>query len=200
MAYGAFARPRRGDVEAPGDERRRRFERTGIAAAATCIFLLVVAMFVNAHNRSKTALAATETHSDVVLLACSGNRRRSRATLVDCDETRSNLFRAAQAHDRAVILGSEAPPLSTLDELDELPDGWDVALFDANACPNTFGPVRRCLWPDGSNCGDVADARWALCKEVSSGAIAGTIAVHGSSAMKVLKGDAAELVAYVLIG
>ena len=124
MAYGAFARPRRGDVEAPGDERRRRFERTGIAAAATCIFLLVVAMFVNAHNRSKTALAATETHSDVVLLACSGNRRRSRATLVDCDETRSNLFRAAQAHDRAVLLGSDAPSPSTLDALSELPEEW----------------------------------------------------------------------------
>ena len=200
MAYGAFTRPRRGDVEAPAEERRRKFERTGIAAAATCIFLLVVAMFVNAHNRSKTALAATETHSDVVLLACSGNRRRSRATLVDCDETRSNLFRAAQAHDRAVLLGSEAPSMDALDALDELPDAWDVALLDPNACPNTFGPVRRCLWPDGSNCGDVADAHWALCKEVSSGAIAGTIAVRGSSAMKVLKGGAADLVAYALIG
>ena len=121
MAYGAFARPRRGDVEAPGDERRRRFERTGIAAAATCIFLLVVAMFVNAHNRSKTAFVA-ETHSDIVLLACSGNRRRSRATLVDCDETRSNLFRAAQAHDRAVLLDGAAP--STLDALSELPEAW----------------------------------------------------------------------------
>ena len=83
--------------------------------------------------------------------------------------------------------------------LDELPGTWDVALLDPNACPNTFGPVRRCLWPDGSNCGDVADARWALCKEVSSGAIAGTIAVRGASAMKMLKGDAADLVAYVLI-
>ena len=199
MAYGAFTRPRRGDVDAPAEERRRRFERTGIAAAATCIFLLVVAMFVNAHNRSKTAFV-TETHSDVVLLACSGNRPRTAATLVDCDSTRSNLFRAARAHDRAVLLGSEAPSPSTLDALDELPEAWDVALFDADACPNTFGPVRRCLWPDGSNCGAVADARWALCKEVSSGAIAGTIAVHGSSAMKVLKGDAADLVAYALIG
>ena len=198
MAYGAFTRPRRGDVEAPAEERRRRFERTGIAAAGLCIFLLVVAMFVNAHNRSKTALAATETHSDVVLLACSGNRRRSRATLVDCDATRSNLFRAAQAHDRAVILGPEAPSMDALDALDELPDAWDVALFDQDACPNTFGPVRRCLWPDGSNCGDVADARWALCEYVSGGAIAGTIAVHGPSAMKVLKGE--ELVAYALIG
>ena len=122
MAYGAFTRPRRGEVEAPAEERRRKFERTGIAAAATCIFLLVVAMFVNAHNRSKTALAATETHSDVVLLACSGNRRRSRATLVDCDETRSNLFRAAQAHDRAVLLDGAAP--STLDALSELPEAW----------------------------------------------------------------------------
>ena len=199
MAYGAFTRPRRGDVEAPGDERRRKFERTGIAAAGLCIFLLVVAMFVNAHNRRTAALMATETHSDVVLLACSGNRPRSRATLVDCDSTRSNLFRAAQAHDRAVLLGSEAPSPSTLDALDELPDAWDVALFDPDACPNTFGPVRRCLWPDGSNCGDVADARWALCEYVSGGAIAGTIAVRGSSAMKVLKGDVADLVAYVLI-
>ena len=196
MAYGAFARPRRGDVEAPGDERRRRFERTGIAAAATCIFLLVVAMFVNAHNRSKTALAATETHSDVVLLACSGNRRRSRATLVDCDETRSNLFRAAQAHDRAVLLDGAAP--STLDALSELPEEWDVALFDPDARPKTVEPVRRCLWPDGSNCGEVAYTRWALCD--SGGALDGTIAVRGPSAMKVLKGDAAELVAYVLIG
>ena len=49
MAYGAFAQDR-GDVEAPAEERRRRFERTGIAAAGLC-FLLVVAMFVNAHNR-----------------------------------------------------------------------------------------------------------------------------------------------------
>ena len=200
MAYGAFARPRRGDVEAPGDERRRKFERTGIAAAGLCIFLLVVAMFVNAHNRRTAALAATETHSDVVLLACSGNRPRTAATLVDCDETRSNLFRAARAHDRAVLLGSAAPSMDALDALDELPEAWDVALLDADACPNTFGPVRRCLWPDGSNCGDVADAHWALCKEVSSGAIAGTIAVRGSSAMKVLKGDAADLVAYALIG
>ena len=195
MAYGAFTRPRRGDVEAPAEERRRRFERTGIAAAGLCIFLLVVAMFVNAHNRSKTALAATETHSDVVLLACSGNRRRSRATLVDCDATRSNLFRAAQAHDRAVLLDGAAPS-STLDALDELPDGWDVALFDANACPKTLGPVRRCLWPDGSNCGDVAYTRWALCD--SGGALDGTIAVRSASAMKVLK-KGGELVAYALI-
>ena len=72
MAYGAFARPRRGDVEAPADERRRRFERTGIAAAGLCIFLLVVAMFVNAHNR-RTAAFVAETHSDVVLLACAGS-------------------------------------------------------------------------------------------------------------------------------
>ena len=200
MAYGAFTRPRRGDVEAPAEERRRRFERTGIAAAGLCIFLLVVAMFVNAHNRRTAALAATETHSDVVLLACSGNRPRTAATLVDCDETRSNLFRAARAHDRAVLLGSAAPSMDALDALDELPGAWDVALFDRDACPKTLGPVRRCLWPDGSNCGDVADARWALCEYVSGGAIAGTIAVHGSSAMKVLKGDAAELVAYVLIG
>ena len=197
MAYGAFTRPRRGDVEAPGDERRRKFERTGIAAAGLCIFLLVVAMFVNAHNRRTAALAATETHSDVVLLACSGNRRRSRATLVDCDETRSNLFRAAQAHDRAVLLGSEAPSPSTLDALSELPEEWDVALFDPDACPKTVEPVRRCLWPDGSNCGEVAYTRWALCD--SGGALDGTIAVRGSSAMKVLKGDAAELVSYVLI-
>ena len=202
MAYGAFPRPRRGDVEAPGDERRRRFERTGIAAAATCIFLLVVAMFVNAHNRSKTALAATETHSDVVLLACSGNRRRSRATLVDCDETRSNLFRAAQAHDRAVLLGSDAPSPSTLDALSELPEEWDVALFDPDACPKTVEPVRRCLWPDGSNCGEVAYTRWALCD--SGGALDGTIAVRGASASRALaaalKQDASELVVYALIG
>jgi hypothetical protein len=91
--------------------------------AGLCIFLLVVAMFVNAHNR-RTAAFVTETHSDVVLLACSGNRRRSRATLVDCDETRSNLFRAAQAHDRAVLLGSDAPSPSTLDALSELPEEW----------------------------------------------------------------------------
>ena len=200
MAYGAFTRPRRGDVEAPGDERRRKFERTGIAAAGLCIFLLVVAMFVNAHNRRTAALAATETHSDVVLLACSGNRRRSRATLVDCDATRSNLFRAAQAHDRAVLLGSAAPSTAALDALSELPEAWDVALFDPDACPKTGGPVRRCLWPDGSNCGEVAYARWAQCEDVSGGAIAGTIAVHGSSAMKVLRGDAADLVAYALIG
>ena len=197
MAYGAFARPRRGDVEAPGDERRRRFERTGIAAAGLCIFLLVVAMFVNAHNR-RTAAFITETHSDVVLLACSGNRRRSRATLVDCDETRSNLFRAAQPHDRAVLLGSDAPSPSTLDALSELPEEWDVALFDPDACPKTVEPVRRCLWPDGSNCGEVAYTRWALCD--AGGALDGTIAVRGSSAMKVLKGDAADLVAYALIG
>ena len=199
MAYGAFARPRRGDVEAPGEERRRRFERTGIAAAGLCIFLLVVAMFVNAHNR-RTAAFVAETHSDVVLLACSGNRPRTAATLVDCDATRSNLFRAAQAHDRAVLLGSAAPSTAALDALSELPEAWDVALFDPAACPKTGGPVRRCLWPDGSNCGEVAYARWAQCEDVSGGAIAGTIAVHGSSAMKVLKGDAAELVAYVLIG
>ena len=198
MAYGAFTRPRRGDVEAPAEERRRRFERTGIAAAGLCIFLLVVAMFVNAHNRRTAALMATETHSDVVLLACSGNRPRSRATLVDCDATLSNLFRAAQAHDRAVLLGSEAPSMGALDALDELPDGWDIALFDPDACPKTVEPVRRCLWPDGSNCGEVAYTRWALCD--SGGAIAGTIAVRGSSAMKVLKGDAAELVVYALIG
>ena len=86
-----------------------------------CIFLLVVAMFVNAHNR-RTAAFVAETHSDIVLLACSGNRRRSRATLVDCDETRSNLFRAAQAHDRAVLLDGAAP--STLDALSELPEAW----------------------------------------------------------------------------
>ena len=47
-------------------------------------------------------------------------------------------------------------------------------------------------------CGEVAYARWAQCEDVSGGAIAGTIAVHGSSAMKVLKGE--ELVAYALIG
>ena len=197
MAYGAFTRPRRGDVEAPGDERRRKFERTGIAAAGLCIFLLVVAMFVNAHNR-RTAAFVAETHSDVVLLACSGNRPRTAATLVDCDATRSNLFRAAQAHDRAVLLGSAAPSMDALDALDELPEEWDVALFDPDACPKTGGPVRRCLWPDGSNCGEVAYARWAQCEDVSGGAIAGTIAVRGSSAMKVLKGE--ELVAYALIG
>ena len=196
MAYGAFTRPRRGDVEAPGDERRRRFERTGIAAAGLCIFLLVVAMFVNAHNR-RTAAFVTETHGDAVLLACSGNRPRTAATLVDCDETRSNLFRAAQAHDRAVLLGSDAPSPSTLDALSELPEEWDVALFDPDACPRTVEPVRRCLWPDGSNCGEVAYTRWALCD--AGGALDGTIAVRGASAMKVLKGDAAELVAYVLI-
>ena len=123
MAYGAFTRPRRGDVEAPAEERRRRFERTGIAAAGLCIFLLVVAMFVNAHNR-RTAAFVAETHSDVVLLACSGNRPRTAATLVDCDATRSNLFRAAQAHDRAVLLGSDAPSPSTLDALSELPEEW----------------------------------------------------------------------------
>ena len=162
-----------------------------------CIFLLVVAMFVNAHNR-RTAAFVAETHSDIVLLACSGNRRRSRATLVDCDETRSNLFRAAQAHDRAVLLESETPSPSTLDALSELPEEWDVALFDPDACPKTVEPVRRCLWPDGSNCGEVAYTRWALCD--SGGALDGTIAVRGPSAMKVLKGDAAELVAYVLIG
>ena len=195
MAYGAFARPRRGDVEAPAEERRRRFERTGIAAAGLCIFLLVVAMFVNAHNR-RTAAFVTETHSDVVLLACSGNRPRTRATLVDCDETRSNLFRAAQAHDRAVLLGSDAPSPSTLDALSELPEEWDVALFDPDACPRTVEPVRRCLWPDGSNCGEVAYTRWALCD--AGGALDGTIAVRGASAMKVLKGE--ELVAYALIG
>ena len=159
-------------------------------------------MFVNAHNRSKTALAATETHSDVVLLACSGNRRRSRATLVDCDETRSNLFRAAQAHDRAVLLGSDAPSPSTLDALSELPEEWDVALFDPDACPKTVEPVRRCLWPDGSNCGEVAYTRWALCD--SGGALDGTIAVRGASASRALasalKQDASELVAYALIG
>ena len=196
MAYGAFARPRRGDVEAPGDERRRRFERTGIAAAGLCIFLLVVAMFVNAHNR-RTAAFVTETHSDLVLLACSGSRPRTAATLVDCDSTRSNLFRAAQAHDRAVLLGGDAPSPSTLDALSELPEEWNVALFDPDACPTTGGPVRRCLWPDGSNCGEVAYARWAQCEDVSGGAIAGTIAVRGSSAMKVQKGE--ELVAYALI-
>ena len=195
MAYGAFTRPRRGDVEAPAEERRRRFERTGIAAAGLCIFLLVVAMFVNAHNR-RTAAFVTETHSDVVLLACSGNRRRTAATLVDCDATRSNIFRAAQAHDRAVILGPEAPSMDALDALDELPDAWDVALFDPDACPKTVEPVRRCLWPDGSNCGEVAYTRWALCD--SGGALDGTIAVRGASAMKVLKGE--ELVAYALIG
>ena len=195
MAYGAFTRPRRGDVEAPAEERRRRFERTGIAAAGLCIFLLVVAMFVNAHNR-RTAAFVTETHSDVVLLACSGNRPRTRATLVDCDETRSNLFRAAQAHDRAVLLGSDAPSPSTLDALSELPEEWDVALFDPDACPRTVEPVRRCLWPDGSKCGEVAYTRWALCD--SGGALDGTIAVRGSSAMKVLKGE--DLVAYALIG
>ena len=199
MAYGAFARPRRGDVEAPADERRRRFERTGIAAAGLCIFLLVVAMFVNAHNR-RTAAFVAETHSDVVLLACAGSRPRTAATLVDCDATRSNLFRAARAHDRAVLLGSAAPSMDALDALSELPEAWDVALFDPDACPKTGGPVRRCLWPGGSNCGEVAYARWAQCEDVSGGAIAGTIAVRGSSAMKVLKGDAAELVAYVLIG
>ena len=197
MAYGAFARPRRGDVEAPADERRRRFERTGIAAAGLCIFLLVVAMFVNAHNR-RTAAFVAETHSDVVLLACAGSRPRTAATLVDCDATRSNLFRAARAHDRAVLLGSAAPSMDALGALDELPDGWDVALFNPDACPKTGGPVRRCLWPDGSNCGEVAYARWAQCEDVSGGAIAGTIAVRGSSAMKVLKGE--ELVAYALIG
>ena len=197
MAYGAFTRPRRGDVEAPAEERRRRFERTGIAAAGLCIFLLVVAMFVNAHNR-RTAAFVTETHSDVVLLACSGNRPRTRATLVDCDETRSNLFRAARAHDRAVLLGSAAPSMDALDALDELPDAWDVALFDPDACPKTVEPVRRCLWPDGSNCGEVAYTRWALCD--SGGALDGTIAVRGASATKVLKGDAADLVAYALIG
>ena len=196
MAYGAFTRPRRGDVEAPGDERRRKFERTGIAAAGLCIFLLVVAMFVNAHNR-RTAAFVAETHSDVVLLACSGNRPRTAATLVDCDGTRSNLFRAARAHDRAVLLGSAAPSTAALGALSELPEEWDVALFDPDACPKTGGPVRRCLWPDGSNCGEVAYARWAQCEDVSGGAIAGTIAVRGSSAMKVLKGE--ELVAYVLI-
>ena len=197
MAYGAFARPRRGDAEAPGDERRRRFERTGIAAAGLCIFLLVVAMFVNAHNRSKTAFVA-ETHSDIILLACSGNRPRTAATLVDCDETRSNLFRAAQAHDRAVLVWRDAPSPSTLDALSELPEEWDVALFDPDACPKTVEPVRRCLWPDGSNCGEVAYTRWALCD--AGGALDGTVAVRGASAMKVLKGDAADLVAYVLIG
>ena len=199
MAYGAFARPRRGDVEAPADERRRRFERTGIAAAGLCIFLLVVAMFVNAHNR-RTAAFVAETHSDVVLLACAGSRPRTAATLVDCDATRSNLFRAARAHDRAVLLGSAAPSMDALDALSELPEAWDVALFDPDACPKTGGPVRRCLWPGGSNCGEVAYARWAQCEDVSGGAIAGTIAVRGSSAMKVLRGDAADLVAYVLIG
>ena len=197
MAYGAFARPRRGDVEAPADERRRRFERTGIAAAGLCIFLLVVAMFVNAHNR-RTAAFVAETHSDVVLLACAGSRPRTAATLVDCDATRSNLFRAARAHDRAVLLGSAAPSMDALDALSELPEAWDVALFDPDACPKTGGPVRRCLWPGGSNCGEVAYARWAQCEDVSGGAIAGTIAVRGSSAMKVLKGE--ELVAYALIG
>ena len=201
MAYGAFTRPRRGDVEAPAEERRRRFERTGIAAAGLCIFLLVVAMFVNAHNR-RTAAFVTETHSDVVLLACSGNRPRSRATLVDCDETRSNLFRAAQAHDRAVLLGSDAPSPSTLDALSELPEAWDVALFDPDACPKTVEPVRRCLWPDGSNCGEVAYTRWALCD--SGGALDGTIAVRGASASRALaaalKQDASELVVYALIG
>ena len=199
MAYGAFARPRRGDVEAPGDERRRKFERTGIAAAGLCIFLLVVAMFVNAHNR-RTAAFVAETHSDVVLLACSGNRRRSRATLVDCDSMRSNLFRAAQAHDRALLLDGAAP--STLDALSELPEEWDVALFDPDACPKTVEPVRRCLWPDGSNCGEVAYTRWALCD--SGGALDGTIAVRGASASRALaaalKQDASELVVYALIG
>ena len=162
-----------------------------------CIFLLVVAMFVNAHNRSKTAFVA-ETHSDIVLLACSGNRRRSRATLVDCDATRSDLFRAAQAHNRAVLVGREAPSPSTLDALSELPEEWDVALFDPDACPKTVEPVRRCLWPDGSNCGEVAYTRWALCD--SGGALDGTIAVRGSSAMEVLKGDAVDIVTYALIG
>ena len=201
MAYGAFTRPRRGDVEAPGDERRRKFERTGIAAAATCIFLLVVAMFVNAHNR-RTAAFVAETHSDVVLLACSGiNAPRSRtAELLDCDSTREALFRRAQTTERAVLLSGEPPATAALDALDELPDAWDVALFDPDACPKTGGPVRRCLWPDGSNCGEVAYARWAQCEDVSGGAIAGTIAVRGSSAMKVLRGDAADLVAYALIG
>ena len=89
--------------------------------------------------------------------------------------------------------------MDALDALDELPDAWDVALFDPDACPRTGGPVRRCLWPDGSNCGEVAYARWAQCEDVSGGAIAGTIAVHGSSAMKVLK-KGEELVAYALIG
>ena len=97
-----------------------------------------------------------------------------------------------------MLLGSDAPPPKTLDALSELPEEWDVALFDPDACPKTVEPVRRCLWPDGSNCGEVAYTRWALCD--SGGALDGTIAVRGASAMKVLKGDAAELVAYVLIG
>ncbi|CAH0372102.1 unnamed protein product [Pelagomonas calceolata] len=198
MAYGAFARPRRGDVEAPAEERRRRFERTGIAAAGLCIFLLVVAMFVNAHNR-RTAAFVAETHSDVVLLACAGSRPRTAAEYVDCDSTRAALFARAASHERAVLLSGEPPATAALDALSELPEAWDVALFDPAACPKTGGPVRRCLWPDGSNCGEVAYARWAQCEDVSGGAIAGTIAVHGSSAMKVLRGDAADLVAYVLI-
>ena len=155
-------------------------------------------MFVNAHNRSKTALAATETHSDVVLLACSGNRPRTAAEYVDCDSTRAALFARAASHERAVLLSGEPPATAALDALSELPEAWDVALFDPDACPRTGGPVRRCLWPDGSNCGEVAYTRWALCD--SGGALDGTIAVRGASAMKVLKGDAAELVAYALIG
>ena len=105
MAYGAFARPRRGDVEAPAEERRRKFERTGIAAAGLCIFLLVVAMFVNAHNR-RTAAFVAETHSDVVLLACSGkNAPRSRtAELLDCDATRAALFRRVLKSNRRLTV------------------------------------------------------------------------------------------------
>ena len=121
-----------------------------------------------------------------------------------CDATRAPLFRRAQTTERAVLLSGEPPSTAALDALSELPEGWDVALFDPDACPKTGGPVRRCLWPDGSNCGEVAYARWAQCEEVSGGAIAGTIAVHGSSARAALaaalKQDASELVVYVLIG
>ena len=62
-----------------------------------------------------------------------------------------------------MLLGSDEPSPSTLDALSELPEEWDVALFDPGACPKTVEPVRRCLWPDGSNCGEVAYTRWALC-------------------------------------
>ena len=112
----------------------------------------------------------------MVLLACSGINAaaESRATLVDCGSTREALFRAAQATERAGPaergrrrrFPGRAGRAARRVGRRALRPGF---LPEDNRCGGACG--------DGSNCGEVAYARWARCEGTCSG---GAIAARRS--------------------